>query len=118
MGLNGSTRCALVGARPAPPASPLPILIQRRHASSRPAEDAVNLEYKGQEQITADPAAVWAFVNDPEKIGHCLPDVKEVTVHDPTHFDVGVGGGVGPVRGKYKFKFELQRDDAARRMYM
>jgi hypothetical protein len=78
----------------------------------------VNLEYKGQEQITADPAAVWAFVNDPEKIGHCLPDVKEVTVHDPTHFDAVVGVGVGPVRGKFKFKFELQPDEAARRMNM
>jgi len=76
----------------------------------------VNLEYKGQEQITADPATVWAFVNDPEKVGHCLPDVKEVIVHDPTHFDAVVGVGVGPVRGKFRFKFELQPDEAARRM--
>jgi hypothetical protein len=28
MGLNGSTRCAPVGARPAPPASPLAVVIQ------------------------------------------------------------------------------------------
>ena len=76
----------------------------------------MNLEYKGQEQITADPATVWAFVNDPEKVGHCLPDVKEVIVHDPTHFDAVVGVGVGPVRGKFKFKFELQPDEVARRM--
>ena len=76
----------------------------------------MNLEYKGQEQITVDPATVWAFVNDPEKVGHCLPDVKEVIVHDPTHFDAVVGVGVGPVRGKFKFKFELQPDEAARRM--
>ena len=76
----------------------------------------MNLEYKGQEQITADPATVWAFVNDPEKVGHCLPDVKEVIVHDPTHFDAVVGVGVGPVRGKFKFKVELQPDEAARRM--
>jgi carbon monoxide dehydrogenase subunit G len=78
----------------------------------------VNLEYKGQERITADPAVVWAFVNDPDKVGHCLPDVKDVTVHDPTHFDAVVGVGVGPVRGKFKFKFELQPDEAARRMNM
>ena len=78
----------------------------------------MNLEYKGQEQIPADPATVWAFVNDPEKVGRCLPDVKEVTVHDGTHFDAVVGVGIGPVRGKFKFKFELQPDDAARRMNM
>lgn len=78
----------------------------------------MNLEYTGQEQIPADPATVWAFVNDPEKVGHCLPDVRDVTVHDPTHFDAVVGVGIGPVRGKFRFRFELQPDDAARRMNM
>jgi carbon monoxide dehydrogenase subunit G len=78
----------------------------------------VNLEYSGQEQIAADPSDVWAFVNDPEKVGRCLPDVKEVTIVDPTHFDAVVGVGVGPVRGKFKFKFELQPDEASRRMSM
>ncbi len=78
----------------------------------------MNLEYSGEEQITADPSAVWAFVTDPDKVGHCLPDVKEVTVVDPTHFDAVVGVGVGPVRGRFKFKFELQPDEAAHRMKM
>jgi hypothetical protein len=76
----------------------------------------VNLQYSGQEQIPADPAAVWAFVTDPAKVGGCLPEVKEVTVHDRTHFDAVVGVGVGPVRGKFKLKFELQPDETARRM--
>ena len=78
----------------------------------------MNLEYTGEEQIPADPAAVWAFVNDPEKVGRCLPDVKEVTVIDRTHFDAVVGVGVGPVRGKFRFKFERRPDEAARRMNM
>jgi carbon monoxide dehydrogenase subunit G len=78
----------------------------------------VNLQYSGQEQIPADPATVWTFVNDPEQIGRCLPEVLDVTVHDPTHFDATVRVGVGPVRGKFKFKFELQPDEAARRMNM
>lgn len=76
----------------------------------------MNLEYSGQEQIPADPATVWAFVNDPEKVGRCLPDVVEVSVLDPTHFDAVVRVGVGPVRGKFKFKFELQPDEVARRI--
>ena len=78
----------------------------------------MNLQYNGQEQIPADPSAVWAFVNDPEKVGHCLPDVIQVTVKDPTHFDAIVGVGLGPVRGRFTFKFELQPDQAARRMNM
>ncbi len=61
---------------------------------------------------------MWAFVNDPEKVGRCLPDVIDVTVHDPTHLDAVVKVGVGPVRGKFTFKFELQPDAPARRMNM
>ena len=78
----------------------------------------MNLQYSGEEIIAADKAAVWKAINDPEWVGRCLPDVKEVTVIDRTHFDAVVGVGVGPVRGKFKFKFELQPDAAARRMNM
>ena len=78
----------------------------------------MKLQYNGQERITADPATVWTFVNDPDKVGHCLPDVIDVTVQDPTHFDAVVRVGVGPVRGKFKFKFELQPDAATQRMNM
>jgi carbon monoxide dehydrogenase subunit G len=76
----------------------------------------VNLQYSGEEQIPAAPPVVWSFVNDPERIGRCLPDVQSVTVHDPTHFDAVVGVALGPVRGKFKFKFELQPDAAGQRM--
>ena len=78
----------------------------------------MKLQYSGQEQITTDADTVWTFVNDPDKVGHCLPDVIEVTVQDPTHFDAIVAVGLGPVRGRFKFKFELQPDAAARRMNM
>jgi carbon monoxide dehydrogenase subunit G len=78
----------------------------------------VNLQYSGQEKIPASRDVVWAFVNDPARIGRCLPEVIEVSVQDPTHFEATVQVGVGPVRGKFKFKFELQPDDAARRMNM
>lgn len=78
----------------------------------------MKLQYSGQERITAGVDQVWAFVNDPEKVGRCLPEVIDVTVQDPTHFDAVVAVGVGPVRGRFKFKFELQPDAAAKRMNM
>jgi carbon monoxide dehydrogenase subunit G len=78
----------------------------------------VNLQYSGQEQIPVDPATVWAFVTDPEQVGHCLPDLLELTVQDATHFHAVVRVGVGPVRGSFKFKFELQPDAPARRVNM
>jgi carbon monoxide dehydrogenase subunit G len=76
----------------------------------------VKLEYSGQEQIPVGPDTVWAFVTDPDRVAHCLPDLVEATVTDPTHFSAVVRVGVGPVRGKFKFRFELQPDAAARRI--
>lgn len=78
----------------------------------------MNLQYSGEETITADKATVWKFINDPEQVGRCLPDVVDVTVHDPTHFDAVAKVGVGPVRGNFKFKFELQPSAAGDRMDM
>jgi carbon monoxide dehydrogenase subunit G len=78
----------------------------------------VNLQYSGEELIPAAMDHVWAFVTDPEKVGRCFPDVIDVSVQDPTHFDAVVKVGVGPVRGKFKLKVELLPDNAARRLDM
>ena len=67
----------------------------------------MNLQYNGEEKIPASVETVWAFVTDPEKVGRCFPDVVDVTVQDPTHFEAVVKVGVGPVRGKFKVKVEL-----------
>jgi carbon monoxide dehydrogenase subunit G len=78
----------------------------------------MNLQYSGEEKIPASAEAVWAFVTDPEKVGHSLPDVVDVTVRDPTHFDAVVRVGVGPVRGKFTLKAELIPDASSRRLDM
>jgi carbon monoxide dehydrogenase subunit G len=78
----------------------------------------VNLQYTGEEKIPANLDTVWAFVTDPEKVGRCLPDVVEVTVQDPAHFEAVVKVGVGPVRGKFKMKVELLQSASKRRVDM
>jgi uncharacterized protein len=77
---------------------------------------AVNLQYSGEERIPASPDVVWAFVTDPEKIARSMPEVIEVTVQDPTHVDAVVQVAVGPVRGKFKLKVELQPEVSRRRI--
>ena len=78
----------------------------------------MNLQYSGEEKIAASPATVWAFVQDPEKVGRCLPDVVDVAVQDPKHVDAVVQVAVGPVRGKFKLKLELMPDASGRRIDM
>jgi carbon monoxide dehydrogenase subunit G len=78
----------------------------------------VNLQYTGEEKIPAGLDAVWTFVTDPDKVGHCFPEVVDVTVQDSTHFDAVVKVGVGPVRGKFKIKVELLPAASKRRIDM
>ena len=78
----------------------------------------MDLQYSGEEKIAASPATVWAFVQDPEKVGRCLPEVVDVTVQDPTHVDAVVQVAVGPVRGRFKLKLELIPNAASRRIDM
>jgi len=47
-----------------------------------------------------------------------VPELIEGTVRDSSHFEAVVRVGVGPVRGRFTFKFELQPDPATRRMQM
>ena len=78
----------------------------------------MNLQYTGEEKIPAGLDAVWAFVTDPEKVGHCFPDVVDVMVQDPTHFEAIVKVGVGPVRGQFKVKVELLPDPSRHHLDM
>jgi carbon monoxide dehydrogenase subunit G len=76
----------------------------------------VNLQQSGEEKIPVGVDAAWAFVTTPEKVGHCFPDVVDVRVQDPTHFEAVVKVGVGPVRGKFTMKVELLPDRSKRRI--
>jgi carbon monoxide dehydrogenase subunit G len=78
----------------------------------------MNLQYTGEEVIAADKPTVWKAITDPAWVGRCLPDVVDVIVHDSTHFDAVTQVAVGPVRGKFKFKFELVPGAAGDRMDM
>lgn len=78
----------------------------------------MNIQHTGEEKIRASLDEVWAFVTDPKKVGHCFPDVVDVTVQDATHFEAIVKVGVGPVRGNFKMKVELVPADSKRRIDM
>jgi uncharacterized protein len=67
----------------------------------------MDLQWNGQERISAPKGRVWAFINDPASIASCLPAVQSTSVIDAHSFDATVGVALGPVRGKFKFKVLL-----------
>lgn len=71
----------------------------------------MKLNYNGQDKVQAPPAAVWAFVQDPERVARCLPDVQDVRVSGPQQLTATVNVGSGLVRGKLKFNIDVQPDE-------
>lgn len=67
----------------------------------------MKLEYKGQENVQASSEKVWSFIQDPQKVASCLPDLKSVEIKDDKNMVATVGVAVGPVRGTFKFNIEL-----------
>ena len=78
----------------------------------------MNLQWHGEEQIPASRDKVWSFIIDPKNVASCLPDVVESHVYDDRNFDATVQVAVGPVRGKFKFKIQLEPQPDGKRMNM
>lgn len=78
----------------------------------------MNLEWHGHEEVGTSKAQLWAFISDPKSVADCVPDLVEAIVEDATHFDAIVSVGVGPVRGKFKLKIELEPQPDGKRMNM
>lgn len=76
----------------------------------------MKLSYSGQEKVQAPPAAVWAFVQDPQRVAACLPDVQDIKVTGPNQMEALVNVGGGMVRGKFKFNIDVQPDQAGNRV--
>ena len=68
----------------------------------------MKMNYDGQERIQANYDKVWAFINDPNQVGRCLPNVEQIDVTSDKSFSALVSIGVGPVRGKFKFDVQLE----------
>jgi carbon monoxide dehydrogenase subunit G len=67
----------------------------------------MKLEYSGQEKVQTSPEKVWSFIQDPQKVASCLPDLKSVDIKDDKNMVATVGVAVGPVRGSFKLNIEL-----------
>ncbi|MGK0617825.1 SRPBCC family protein [Meiothermus cerbereus] len=67
----------------------------------------MKLEYSGQEKVQTSPEKVWSFIQDPQKVASCLPDLRSVEIKDSKNMVATVGVAVGPVRGSFKLNIEL-----------
>ncbi|MGC8556214.1 MAG: CoxG family protein [Conexivisphaera sp.] len=75
-------------------------------------------QFKGSETIEAPRQVVWEFLNDPQRVGGCVPGLKSLQVIDQDHFNADVQVGVGILRGTVKVKYEVVERSQPSRMVM
>src|SRR5690625_4147949 len=65
------------------------------------------LNYGGEYTVKLPRDEVWTFITDANKVGPCMPDLLELDVASEKAFRAIVRVGVGPIRGKFDLKGEL-----------
>ena len=69
------------------------------------------MKLDGRIEIAAPPAAVWAFLLDPEQLSSCVPGVRDVQAVDDRTFTGRIGLAVGPMQSDMAFRSVIVRED-------
>jgi carbon monoxide dehydrogenase subunit G len=65
------------------------------------------MHFEGTVQIDAPRDRVWAFVMDPNQVGHCGPGVESIEVIDDTHFKATAKVGIGFISARFVVNLEF-----------
>jgi len=63
--------------------------------------------FEGRYELKTPREKLWEFINDPAKIGKCLPDIKSLNVESADKFLATIPVGVGFIKADFKFKIEI-----------
>jgi hypothetical protein len=63
--------------------------------------------FEGKYELITPRERLWEFINDPAKIGKCLPDLKSLNVESADKFLATIPVGVGFIKADFKFKIEI-----------
>ncbi|MFZ2737958.1 MAG: carbon monoxide dehydrogenase subunit G [Burkholderiaceae bacterium] len=65
------------------------------------------MEITGNQIIPAEIGAVWAALNDPLVLKHCLPGCESIELNQPGEFSVVVVTTIGPLRARFKGQLRM-----------
>jgi len=66
------------------------------------------MQLQGSFTVTAPQADVYAFLTDPARVSHHMPDVRDVVIRDLDHFTVTARVGVSHIKGDVVMKLEIR----------
>ena len=73
------------------------------------------MKFSGSVPIAAPRDRVWAFVIDPNQVGHCGPGVESIEVVDATHFKATAKVGIGFISARFHVNLELAEKEPPER---
>ena len=73
---------------------------------------------EGKYSIETSREKLWMFIIDPNKIGKCLPDLKNLSVESENKFTAVIAVGVGFMKADFKFKIEIVGKEPASRVQL
>jgi carbon monoxide dehydrogenase subunit G len=65
------------------------------------------MDFTGRYVISAPAEAVWAALNDPEILKHCIPGCERLEKTSPTDFNAVVTLKIGPLKASFRGKVTL-----------
>lgn len=81
-------------------------------AGYAPPQDGRGLTGSGEATVSAGRQELWDMLLDPEQMAAVIPGAHGVRKLSPTHFEIDVTLGVGPVKGRYEVDIRLSDLDA------
>ncbi len=63
--------------------------------------------FEGIYELKTPRKKLWEFINDPAKIGKCMPEIKSLNVESADKFLATIPVGVGFIKADFKFKIEI-----------
>lgn len=65
------------------------------------------MEFEGEFSVASSPSETWDFLLDPDDLGSCIPNCKNVEVIDDTHYTAEIGISVSYISATFDTNVEI-----------
>lgn len=71
------------------------------------------MEFNGEFSVATEPSETWDFLLDPEGLGSCIPNCRDIEVVDDTHYTATIGIEISYISATFDTDIEIveQREE-------
>jgi carbon monoxide dehydrogenase subunit G len=65
------------------------------------------MDFEGEFSVASSPTETWELLNDPERVGTCIPNCQSIEVVDDTHYTAEIGISVSHISVTFDVHAEI-----------